>query len=277
MASYGYVEISGSNRLTISKSNVAQATRVFIGPWANRFLFAGAISEAPHPESEWLVPQQVTIEPFLGDATNSLPPSDPVTQAIAYDHCRITVEYGVDAGAIAWWPPGMSVPHRREGTYLELRAESGGEFLKTDNAVWEDNPDGDPEGGRPEGDSPAFRLFIPEIQFEIIWHYVDEVPVSRLDGLVGSVNQYSFLGKPPETMLFTHYSFQTETVLDLDNPVRWAVSCQFIYRGVKGLAEETYGWNHELGPTGWKRVQVIGQLGVPEDRYPKADFSGMFL
>lgn len=276
MAEFGYVEINGSNTMTLDTSGIVQATRVFVGPWPARFQFARLVGKKPHPDAGWAYPVKIDIKPLLGDAEQSVAlPSSIVSRAIQYRSAMITVDYGVREAELAWWPPGLTVPARRRGTFLELRADAGGEFLTIDNAQWGDNLDEDPFKPVPDGESPAFRLYMPQTQFDIVWHRVERVPVRRLDALVGRVNEYEFLGKPPETVLLNNYSFSIETDLDLSMPVKWAVSFSFTYRGVKSK-DKVYGWNHELRKEGgWIEVYVKTDTGWAK-RYEAADFTDMF-
>ncbi|MGB9619745.1 MAG: hypothetical protein ACPL7K_04990, partial [Armatimonadota bacterium] len=144
-----------------------------------------------------------------------------------------------------------------------------------DAAKWADNPNGYPDEPIPGAQSPAMRLYVPQQRITIVWHNVILVRAKELDKMVGRVNADEFLGRSPETILFESYSMQPEMTFDLNFPVRWAVTCNFIYRAII-VGGEIYGWNHELRHDGWKRVIVETGRG-PSDRYEKTSFRGIFM
>jgi len=51
---------------------------------------------------------------------------------------------------------------------------------------------------------------------------------------------------------------------------------KFSHRAVR-VGENTYGWNHEYRSDGWHRVTMDDGSGAQVDRYPRRDFSEMFL
>lgn len=272
---FGFVEISGSNASTFDSSSIARIDRTFLGPAANLWSFLRHMIKKPHPGALWAKPIAITIEPALGDGTKSVPPRDPGQSVITYDYTRVRITYGINAQEIALWPEGFAVPPRRRDTWLELKLDAGGEFLKIDNAQWGDNLDEDPFKPIPDGQSPALRLYVPQQQITIIWHNLTQVPQQRFDNAIGKVNAKTFLGKPPHTVLFENYTIDMETTLDFDYPVRWAVSCSFLYRCVRDK-EQVYGWNHELRQDGWQPVYVKTLSGWAL-RYEEDDFSGLFM
>ncbi|WP_347245385.1 hypothetical protein [Thermogutta sp.] len=269
---FGFVEISGSNNTTLDASNVVQIDRKFVGPAARVIPFVRYMSKKSHPVARWAYPVSIRIEPYLGDATRSVIPRDPSRAVIGYDVAIVTITYGVNTQAIALWPEGWSVPHHRRGTWLELRLDSSGEFMQIESAAWEDNKAKDPAYPIPEHGSPALQLYIPQQRITVVWHGVPWVP-KYLDFYVSKVNAKEFLGKPAETLLFENYSIQMETVLDLNYPVRWAVSCNFLYRCVQDHGP--HGWNEELRRDGWRRVFVRTVYGL-RPRYDSADFNRLF-
>lgn len=272
---FGFVEISGSNAATFDNSSIARIERTFIGPAVNVWPFLRYMQKKPHPAARWAYPVSINVDPALGEGTKSIPPRDPGAAVIGYDYARIRITYGINPQEIALWPEGMTVPRRRKGTWLELKLDAGGEFLKIDNAQWSDNLDEDPFKPVPEGESPALRLYVPQQQIGIIWHNLEWVPQQRFDAAVGKVNRSSFLGKPAGTVLFENYSVDMETTLDFDYPVRWAVTCNFLYRCVTDKGK-TYGWNHELRKDGWQQVYVKTTSGWSL-RYEETDFTNLFV
>lgn len=270
-----YAELPGSESATFDTSAIVSIERRFVVPWAERNRFARRVAEYPHPTYRYARPTRITIQPFMGEGEVSIQPVNPFLQTIAYQHALITVQYQIDPVEVARWPTGIPVPQRREGTTLELRLSSGGEFLMLEGAVWADNTDEDPSKPVPEEGSPALRLYVAQREIEIVWHRVDDLSVERFEALKGCVNDDTFLGCPAETLLFESYSVSPEVVLDPEEPVRWAVSCSFLHRELK-TGTAVYGWNHEYRRDGIQRVQIRGADGALQDRYLKASFTHMF-
>ncbi|MBC7350856.1 MAG: hypothetical protein H5U08_00710 [Thermogutta sp.] len=273
---FGYVEVSGSNTVSYDATSIARIDRVFVGPAATWHLFVRYIANRPHPVARWAYPIALQISPLLGEATKSITPRDPGRSVIGYDAARIQVTYGVNGQAIAIWPQGIDLPPRRPGTWLELKLESGGEFMFVEGAAkWADNPNGYPDEPVPGPTSAAARYYVPQQKITVVWHNVLILRAKELDKMVGKVNSHPFLGKPPETLLFESYNLAMENTLDLDFPVRWAVTCNFIYRGIV-VGGHVYGWNHELRHDGWKEVIVETGSG-PGKRYEPTSFKWMFM
>lgn len=273
---FGYVEIAGSNSVTYDQSSIARIERVFIGPAATWYPFLRYMVKRPHPVARWAYPIAISITPALGENTRSIVPYDPGRNVIGYEYARIHITYGINGQAIAVWPEGIPLPPKRRDTWLELRLESGGEFMFLEGAArWADNPHNYPDQPVPGPTSNAARYYIPTQKIAIVWHNVLLLRTNELDKLVGKVNSDRFLGKPPETVLFESYSLSMENTLDLDFPVRWAVTCNFIYRAVV-VGNRIYGWNYELRHDGWKEVQINTGSGLRK-RYEPAAFSRMFM
>lgn len=268
-------ELPGSGAATFDTTSIVSVERRFVVPWYERNAFAALIAAYPHPVYRYARPVRITITPLLGENEPNRQPVNPVFDEIEYQHALITVTYSVDPVAIAIWPSGIPVPPHRDGTTLELRLESGGEFLLLEGAVWADNPSEDPTGPVPEEGSPALRLYINQRRIQITWHGVDIVDAGRFEGHKGRVNMHNFLGCHPETLLFESYSIAQEIVLHPERPVRWAVTCVFLHRELQG-AMGVYGWNHEFRRDGIQRVLIRDDIGHLRDRYLVADFTYMF-
>lgn len=272
---FGYVETSGSNVATFDASSIVDIERTFIGPAATLWSFIRYMVRRPHPVARYAYPTSIRVSPAVGESTRSVPPRDPAAAVIAYDVAQVTIRYGMTASQVAYWPEGMDVPRRRKGTWLELKIDAGGEFLTIENATWDGSQD-DPFSPLPPGESPVRRLYVAQQQIAITWHGVTLVPQKRFEDLLGTVNSTAFLGKPAQTLLFESYAPQMEVALDPDFPVKWAITCNFLYRGVKS-GDKTYGWNHELKPqSGWTEVYVKTDSGWAL-RYTPKDFTNIFL
>lgn len=83
------------------------------------------------------------------------------------------------------------------------------------------------------------------------------LPVEMIESMVGHVNQYEFMGRPAEHLLFLGANTSRETTSG-EIPV-WAVQYRFLYRSE----------NHQKLP----RPDTGLFVRVTPDIYPKADFS----
>lgn len=273
---FGYVEVAGSNSVTYDQSSIARIERIFVGPAATWQPFVRYMANRPHPVAQWAYPIAISITPLLGESARSLVPRDPGRNVIGYEFARIQITYGINGQAVAVWPVGIPVPPKRPGTWLELRLESGGEFMFIEGAAkWADNPNNYPDEPVPGPASTATRYYVPTQKIAVVWHNVLLLRANELDKMVGKVNSDPFLGKPPETLLFESYSLSMENALDFNFPVRWAVTCNFVYRAIK-VGNTVYGWNHELRHDGWKEVIVETGSG-PQKRYEPVPFRWMFM
>lgn len=255
-------EISGSNSSTHGIGSGNQATRILIVPWANRLAEAEALLGAAHPDIPLCWCKSVRIEPFPDEA------------AFPYLNAKITAEYATDFSLQPWPFPKPSL---RANTSLSIASvQIAGEFLRIParSSRWADNRQGYPEGPLPEDDSPAGRLFVAKAEITLQWDYVDVPPFAIWNDLRGKVNQTTFLGCEPETLLFSGYELAPSTKASVISPWTWRLMPKFLYRAIK-VGTNVYGWNHEYRPTGWQRVLMFDGTDWV-DRYAQADFSGMF-
>lgn len=263
-------EISGSNssQHTVGQGN--SSSRVFTVPWADRLTFAESLLGAPHPEIPFCWCKSVSIEPF--------PSRDPAAYpgtAIAYELAKVTAEYGTDFTVAEQWPSAVPRPTVRANTTLQLAMRLGAEFLRfpARETRWEDNTTGDPTKPVPDEDSPAGRLLVRQGEINLTWNYVDDPPL--LTEYFGTVNSDTFLGAPPETLLFGGVELVESTKASITDPGCWTVKVTLQYRMIK-VGLNTYGWNHEYrGEDGWKKVYMFDGTSWAE-RYKPVPYASMF-
>ena len=263
-------EFVGSNSSTHQIGSGNSATRIFRVPWANRLSVAESLLGSAHPSIPHCWCNQVKIEPFPGEAKAYGGAGE-----ISYDLAKITAEYATD---FAYQPWPIPKPPFRQGTGLSIMSiQSSGEWMRLPaRAVrWEDNENGYPGEPLPEDDSPAGRILVRKAEYLLLWDYVDNPPLNSWNEKIGKVNSGAFLGCPQETLLFLGYELAPSTRASITSPWCWKLVAKFSYRGIK-IGQNTYGWNHEYRPDGWKRVKMNNGSGQWVDRYQKVDFSGMF-
>ena len=269
-------EITGSNASSHEIGSGNSCTRTFLTPWSNRFEVAEALLGTAHPSLPWAWVKGVKIDPFPDEAKAAGGDIDPATAEISYLWSKLTAEYATDFGLAQHWPEEIPKPDVREHTTLTLECENTAEFLRVPARAmrWADNMPGYPGAPVPESDSAAGRLLVAKTEFQLKWDYLADVPVGRLRGLVGAVNDDEFLGCAAETLLFMGFDLRASTRASIEEPGCWAVQAKFSHRDI--LIDGThYGWNHEYRPDGWKRVKMQYGSGW-KDRYEPKDFSDMF-
>lgn len=270
------IELTGSGTSVHEIGSGNSVTRTFLIPWTGRGVIAETLLGTPHPSIPWCWCKSVRLEPFGNDPKAGGGDIDPVTEEIVYEYAKCTAEYATDFGTAQLWPADIPKPTIREGTTLTLECQDTSEFMRfpARAARWSDNPDGSPGAAVPEADSPAGRMLVAKTEFVLTWNYLKDVPLVRLRGLIGKTNSTSLLGCSEETLLFLGFDLRPSTRASIVSPGCWMVNAKFSYRAVKVGGSE-YGWNHEYRADGWRRVQMSDGSSIV-DRYPKADFSGMF-
>lgn len=255
------MELSGSNSSSHTIGSGNQATRVFVGAWADRLATAKGLLGAAHPAIPSCWCRSVRIDPFPDDAK------------MPYEYAKLTAEYATDFSNQPWPFPKPSI---RTNTALSIGSiQITAEFMRVPARAtrWADNTSGSPDKPVPEDDSGAGRILVRKAEITLVWDYVDDPPISTWNSLRGCVNQSTFLGCEPETLLFLGYELAPSTKASITAPWTWKLTAKFSYRAIK--QSNTYGWNHEYRQDGWQRVTMSdGQNWV--DRYQQQDFSEMF-
>lgn len=269
-------ELIGSGGSTHEIGSGNRVTRTFLIAWDGRGATAEALLGTAHPTIPYCWCKSVKLEPFGNEPKSSGGDLDPTAAEIVYEYAKCTAEYATDFGTAQHWPEEIPKPELRADTTLTLEVQNTSEFLRFPARAtrWSDNPMGYPGAPVPEGDSAAGRMLIAKAEFALTWDYVENVPVSRLRGFFGKTNEAEFLGCAAETLLFAGFDLRNSTRASITDPGCWQVPVKLLYREI-AVGDESYGWNHEYRPGGWKRVQMTDG-GSLEDRYPQTSFSGMF-
>lgn len=270
------IELVGSNKSSHEIGGGNRCTRTIVVPWASRLSTAEGLLGAPHPSIPACWVRSISIEPFPDEAKASGGDINPTSGEIAYALATLTLEYATDPGNQPW-PTDVPKPSIAAGTALSLSIQAGAEFLRIPAraARWDDNPYGAPESPVPEDDSPAGRILIAKAEYALVWDYLADPPIARLNALVGGVNSGSFLGCPQETLLLMGYEMQSSSRASITAPWCWKINLKFSHRAVR-VGQNTYGWNHEYRSDGWHRVTMDDGSGSQVERYPLRDFSDMF-
>lgn len=288
-----YEELSGSPTEGVGEGMGPTAQRMFATPWANRFALAATLTGAgafplAYPGLAHCRITSISIKPLSNSLISSGAIGDP-TQLPAYlttgnkPAALLTVTYGPAFDGKAW-PSSITKPSLRAGTTLRLRVRGSGQFLTIPGRVahWEDDPPepaspSDPEGGgevqHPVPPDLDGRILIPLTDYNLQWDFVDNPPVDRLRGLVGTVNQDSFLGAPPETLLFDNYDIDDSFRCSITNPHTNRVTVQLRERRITD-GTNIHGWNHDFreNPPGWQKIL----LADDEPRYQPKVFANIF-
>lgn len=266
-------EIAGSPQEQLSESSGSTATRQFLVAWENRLSFAQAFVGTRYPNFPQARINSIAIAPWNGQ---DMPPNnvtivDPsvVTSGYTGKPALITVSYGPDFTKKTW-PTDMPKPQYRNGTELRYRISGSAQFLVLPfgGCVWYDN-------FNPLTDQDNTRILIPIREIEIQWDFVDNPPLSTLDGLMGCVNSGTFMGCEAETLLFENYSVAESFRAAPLNPHTNRVTLQFRRRRiVDGI--NIHGWNHDYreSPVGWAKVLFKNNY---KPRYDLKPFTNMFV
>ncbi len=275
------LEGSGASQHSIDRAN--SATRMFLIRWEDRIVFLTEIATSPHPIwGPTCAVNSVQIQPFSPDTPPSVVVSDPTTQDVSYlqnsgFNCLVIIQYNTDF-SLAPWPCDIPKPTIPAGTEMVLRTRASTQVLRLPprKFVSASNPNRTTAGYVPDPDGPEGRIIIPTSEFQLQWYYVDEPPIATWeDDFQGRVNETTFLGSEPETILFEGFDVEPSTQFIPTDPFSFTVTAHFRKRRIVDDVD-IRGWNHEFEIEGWQRVQMKDGAGVLRDRYLKVDFSSMF-
>lgn len=269
----GFREVLGSPRESLNESSGSTAERQFIVPFSERLSFAQGIVGtrfSNFPQSRVVA---ITLQALTKDLVAKNPVLDPAFQSANYGNAPwvATVSYGPDYTQKPW-PTSMQKPAVRPGTELRYQIKGTAKFLQVPVSAMKYEDD----ATVPLTEDANAVILIPLRSIQLQWDFVDDPPMDAFDLLLGKVNELSFLGAPPETLLFESYDV-TETFRAAPvNPHTNRMTLQFTKREIQsGDDADSFGWNHDyrVDPAGWAKVL----LSDDEPRYKLADFSGMFL
>lgn len=271
-------ELPGSPQESFSESGGPTVIRRLLVPYSQRLTLAADLSNVLYPHFPDCRVVAMAISPWLGD--QSVPTGPPTinpglnSNEYADKEALLVVSYGPDFTNKLW---SIGKPAFRQGTELRHQISGGGEFydLPASATKWEEDGDGGSSDDEPavlEDNDTSFKISKNFISIQ--WDFVDDVPVDRFEGLTGKVNQTTFLGSPPETILFNEYNVEeTFKAQPIDSHTN-RVTTIFERRAIPLDGGGVGGWNHDYreDPAGWAKLLRSDD----KPRYELAEFSQMF-
>jgi len=258
-----FEELTGSPKMTLTAHNGHSMTRTFLVAWEDSATFATAVFAGGFPGYPTSYPQQVALEPFLGE--NDIASGqvvDPSLTTAQYRWAKATVSYATTQWG-ASWPADIPVPSHDSVLAVPARATN-----------WEDVTPGDEDKPVPPEDQMN-RILIPLIDYNVNWDWVANPPRDKLRGFLGKTNSDTFMGCEAETLLCegAHISPSFRPATD---PRCYAVDVVLKQRRIVDPddADTVYGWNHEYreDPAGWTKIK----LSDKSLRYSTVDFDDLF-
>lgn len=268
-----FEELTGSPKAQLTAHNGHSFTRVFRVAWENSNAFAELLFARSFPGYTTSYPQTVAIEPFLGEGDLAYGDiSDPADATAQYPWAKVTATYGTTLWG-APWPSEIPVPNHDTETILTLKTRISGQFLSVParSTHYEDTTPGDEDKPVPPEDQMN-RILIPLIDYNVHWDWVADPPRNKLRDLLGKVNEATFMGCEPETLLFEGSDIN-ESFRPATDPRCFSVDVVLKQRRIDDDGT-IRGWNHEYreDPAGWQKIKLSdGTL-----RYPVATFDDMF-
>ena len=225
----------------ISWQDWHEFTRMLVGNYSTvgcTFVFSRPIE---FPDMPNLVVSELTIEPFdpanpsgsdvstLVSGTNQYPQGGALVTAI------YRTAFDTDN------QPRPDLPEVPDGTYLTYQADYGAQTHTIAGRVWHwVDPPNNPR--LPPDVNPG--VIIPAGNYSLTWHRVALPPWSTIRNLRGKVNDVSFLGSPPETVLFVGARL-TRKFQFAETGGFWTIEYQFIERTLQPSTGDPVGWNHQ--------------------------------
>lgn len=233
--------------------------------------------------SKDFLPVAVTIGPFSeGMAPGST--SGSVNTLPTYEKYLVAAQYQLlnDAGVEQWgsWPQWMDKPCHPVGTSLSCRIRNSGQFITMPAAtVGEVVNDAGVKVCNMTANMSLVQL-IPIREFHISCDLLQDYQVPQMELFTGRVNESTFLGADPETLLCESADTDHSFAADIENPCRFRVNVVLRERTITRSAGSNVGWNHEYhnvnddggnGP-GWYRIKLTDG----SNRYSLVDMTEMF-
>ena len=161
-------------------------------------------------------------------------------------------------------------PENEEGTQISYRMHYSADEQEIGPAGWSWVDTSNPVAS----DQPMAKR-IPITEHHLTWYKVVNPPWETIHSLQGTVNDETFLGCPPGTLLFEGaeaYKLYAGDFASGASPFCWEIKYMFRERSIKN-DESVYGWNHfyRENPAGW----VEATNGTAK-MYDEADFNTLF-
>ena len=262
-------ELGGSPKESLNENSGSSAERRFLVPFNQRITFAESLVGTAYPNFPQSRIVAIDIQPWKEDLAvtkGTIVNAEDDTAGYGSQPALVVAKYGPDFTKKTW---SMTKPSFRAGTELRYQIRGSAKFLTVpaSGLKWED------DGDIPVPEDVNSVILIPMKSIRLQWDFVDSVPFGTLDGLLGKVNQDSFLDSEAETLLFEDYDVSETFRASATNPHTNRVTVQMTQRRVVSSGG-VVGWNHDYreSPAGWAKMLLSD--GNP--RYKLATFGGMF-
>ncbi len=248
-------------------------TRNLVGSYSTvgcTFVFQRPIE---FPDMPNLVVSELTIEPFdpanpSGSGVSTLVSA---TNQYLQGGALVTAIYRTTFDSNN--RPRPDLPAVPDGTYLTYQADLGTQTQSIPGRVWHwiDPPD----NSRLPPDV-NLGLIIPAGNYRLTWHRVALPPWTAIRDLRGKVNNATFLGSPPETVLFLGARLRRKFQF-AETGGFWTLEYEFLERTLQPNSGLKVGWNHQYKE---KPVSSEHWVAVADDSgnspYASGDLNQLF-
>jgi len=277
-----FKELAGSPVETFGPEGMKANRRILVG-WEQRHEMVvellgsayefGGLGQAGYPDCPGAVAVRAALEPWPPAPDEQAEFDDITSQLNSYSgkYALIVVEYEVLHSP----SDRATLPQPQEGTFLTYRMDLGAEYttLPSESLSWLS----DCAIPVPPDAVPAIR--VPMTVHRVTWHRVVNPPWAAIRACLGTVNDATFLGADPETVLFDGVTAEKQFlgVDELRQPgFGWQIGYVFREMAIK-TGGNIYGWNHRYRPLpqqdpGWDKL--VDQHG--NTLYRTADFNDLF-
>ncbi len=273
-------EIGGSPKEQYDRDGFS-AQRTFLVPWENRTQFAqtvlgtgsttGTDQVLTYPGQSQTVAVRMKMEPLDPEAIELNSVQNIATDLPKYggSYWKSTVYYESISD-----DDRSDLPDTPAGSWITYRMEIGAveEIVPLAAWKWSDRPD----LVLPIDFSGVKR--IPYTEHHLTWNQVVGPPWSAISRLQGKVNQLTFVGCEPGTLLFdgavgNKLYKKGDTIQENPSSFTWQIRFVFRERSIKS-GGQVFGWNHfyRSSPPGWVEL-VDGSKKF----YDSGDFNELFV
>ena len=184
---------------------------------------------------------------------------------------RVTFSYSIVYLTVPW-PDNIDQPVYAAGTTLKLKSHYAGQHLTIPPAAIQPNNNG-------PAPSPNTHLsqYLALAEFVVEWDRVTDTADLDFSDLIGCVNEDTFMGCDPGTLLCQGAPQENSTILNPADPLAWKTSVTLKQRKIivsDGPNAGVYGWNDWYNPSTQQWEALTLTNGQPP--YDSATFAGMF-
>lgn len=256
-----------------------KATREFLVPWEQRNEFASVVfgigsssanvSRLAYPGRSDVYAYELRYEPLDPDTVGVRELKDPTTDIVHYNgsFARAKVEYrtleSIDR---------LDGPINEEGTSITYRMVIESEEIEIPSQGWTWGMT-----GMTLANDIVLRKSIPHTIHFVTWSNVVDPPWEEITRQQGTVNNATFLGCAPETLLFqgaeAHKLYKPGVGLEEGGAAfTWAIKYSFREKSIKSDGG-IFGWNHALlSQTNQWLIVRNGNTRI----YDSSDFNDLF-